>query len=223
MVFWIRLPANYAGPDLPFICNTTGSANNPGYTFAPSYGTSVAGSWGWSLFNVGASGGINVYGPVGALIEEWKWYHVAHSFKRNGTGDTYINGRLVDSRSLAPLTATVDTGLQTCIGQDPTGKYAEGADADIDDVGFFKKALTALKIQSIYAAAEVNRQSFVRKETTPTLSWVRGPGGSLTLTYVGVLQSTATVNGGWTDVAGATSPHTASNIGAAMFFRARAE
>lgn len=219
VAFWVRLPANYTGPDLPYICNAENSANNPGYTFAPSYGTSVAGSWGWSVFDT-ASTGVNVYGPVGALIEEWKWYHLVHSFDRKGVANTYLNGRLVDSRSITTI-QSVDTGKPTSIGQDPTGQYPEGAEGEIDDLGFFKKALTAFEAQSIYVAGAVNRLSFTLK-ADPTISITKA-GATTTITYAGVLQASETVNGTYTDVSAATSPYTVNATGAAKFYRARSE
>jgi hypothetical protein len=56
----------------------------------------------------------------------------------------------------------------------------------------------------------------------PTISAVRS-GGALTITYTGVLQSRALVDQGtWTDVPGATSPHTVDAAAeATRFFRAR--
>jgi len=54
---------------------------------------------------------------------------------------------------------------------------------------------------------------------TPTVS-ISSAGGSIKVTYVGTLQSATSVAGPYTDVAGATSPYTASGSGS-TFFRAR--
>lgn len=54
---------------------------------------------------------------------------------------------------------------------------------------------------------------------TPTVS-ISSTGGSIKVTYVGTLQSATSVAGPYTDVAGATSPYTASGSGS-TFFRAR--
>lgn len=56
--------------------------------------------------------------------------------------------------------------------------------------------------------------------TAPTLGAVRA-GSGLTVTFTGTLQAADTVTGPFTDVAGATSPYTATASGAAKFYRAR--
>ena len=43
--------------------------------------------------------------------------------------------------------------------------------------------------------------------------------GTVTITYEGTLQSSDSVNGGYADVAGASSPHTVNAEGAARFYR----
>jgi hypothetical protein len=58
--------------------------------------------------------------------------------------------------------------------------------------------------------------------SNPTLS-VGMVGGSVVITYTGTLNSSTSVNGAYTPVAGATSPYTVPNTGApgAMFFRSK--
>jgi len=46
-------------------------------------------------------------------------------------------------------------------------------------------------------------------------------GSSVKITYTGILQSATTVNGPWTDVAGASSPYSTPPVGGGRFFRAR--
>jgi len=57
-------------------------------------------------------------------------------------------------------------------------------------------------------------------QAPPALSIASGAAG-IRITYEGVLQSSASVTGPWADVAGASSPYTPPNLGAAGFFRAR--
>jgi len=54
----------------------------------------------------------------------------------------------------------VDTGNPATIGQDPTGQYKESGSANIDDLGVWRKSLTALEAASIYMAAVSNHLSF---------------------------------------------------------------
>jgi len=56
----------------------------------------------------------------------------------------------------------------------------------------------------------------------PTLS-LSNAGGNMVLTYSGVLQSSATVNGTYAPVAGAVSPYTVNKTGSAQFYRAASQ
>lgn len=227
VAFWVQVPYNYVGGDLPFLCNAVGSANTPGYTFAPSFGpgdTGVAGGWGWSLFD-NAAGGINVYGAVGSL-NDGQWHHLVFSFDRQGLGVTYLDSLVVDSRLITSV-GSLDTGNQTCIGQDPTGLYA-GFEwpisfALLDDLGIFRRALTPLEATAIYAAG-LNGHSFVNKVVEqPTVTVQMQQDGTLRLQWEGggTLQQADQVTGGFTDIAGAASPHTVSPSAAQKFYRVR--
>ena len=54
----------------------------------------------------------------------------------------------------------------------------------------------------------------------PTVK-ITSDGTNLTITYTGTLQSADTVNGGYTDVTGASSPYTVNTSTGSKFFRAR--
>ena len=227
VAFWVRLPYNYVGGDLPFICNAMNSANSPGYTFAPSFGpgdTGVPGSWGWSLFD-NAAGGINVYGEIGKL-NDGEWHHMVHSFDRQGLGVTYLDGLVVDSRLITSV-GNLDTGYQTCIGQDPSGLY-DGFDwplaaSDLDDVGIFRRALSQLEATSIYAAG-LSGFSFVNKVVQqPTIAVQTLPDGTLRLQWEGggTLQQSDVATGGYSDVGGAASPYPVTPTAAQKFYRVK--
>jgi len=221
VAFWVRLPLNYIFGDLPFICNALNSANNPGYTFAPSYGpgdTGVPGSWGWSLFSTSGGGGINVYGEIGA-INDGNWHHIVHSFDRQGLGITYLNGVVVHSTLITSI-GNLDTGRPTSIGQDPEGKYPESGQADLDDIGIFRRALSQLEATSIYAAG-LNGHSFVNKapvETTITVQTL--PDGTLRLQWDGggTLHQADLVTGAFEAIAGASSPYAVTPAGSQRFY-----
>lgn len=55
----------------------------------------------------------------------------------------------------------------------------------------------------------------------PTLTITRTPNASLSITFTGTLQSADTLTGAWTDVPGATSPHSVAPESPQRFFRAR--
>jgi len=105
----------------------------------------------------------------------------------------------------------------------------------IDDLGIWHTARSAADIESIYAKgvtgsdvtkASVTIPDFVEpgeivEPDEPTISLVRNGDGTVTVTYTGTLQSAATVNGPWEDVAGATSPLTVDADAPATFARTR--
>jgi hypothetical protein len=171
VAYWIRLPAGYAGGDLPFFTDAVNSTFNGGFCFAPTYGTqatgpggSLNGGWAFSLFD-GATGmnGLGVYGDAGS-INDGNWHHLVHTIDRVKGVVTYLDGvvarYVVGGGSSIAAAGNVDTGRAANIGQDPTGHYTESGSADIDDLGVWRRALTALEASSIYMAGVSNHLSF---------------------------------------------------------------
>jgi hypothetical protein len=171
VAYWIRLPAGYAGGDLPFFTTAIGSTFNGGFCFAPSYGSQGTqssgtdnGGWAFSLFDAATgSSGIVVYGDADS-INDGGWHHLVHTIDRVNGMVTYLDGvaahYAVQGGSSVAAAGNIDTGQPATIGQDPTGKYRESASADIDDLGVWRRALTALEASSIYMAAVSNHLSF---------------------------------------------------------------
>jgi hypothetical protein len=211
VAYWAKMPAGSLFGDLPFICNAAGSGFSPGYTFAPSY---KLGGWSWTL------NGTGVYGAAGS-INDGEWHHLVHTFDRAGKGITYLDGVQVDSRSVSTV-GSIDQAAPTSIGQDPTGGYGESGEADIDDIGVWRKVLTPLEAASIYIAAVSNNVSFATASVTLTLV----PAGSqmqLIWSGSGTLQATGDVTGVYTNVPGAVSPYSVSPTGARRFFRVQVQ
>jgi hypothetical protein len=171
VAYWIRLPAGYAGGDLPFFCDAVNSTFNGGFVFAPTYGSqgtqgsgSKNGGWAVSVLNaLNPGNGFGAYGDAGS-INDGAWHHLVHTFDRaNGVVVTYLDGNAANYTSEAGSIATagnIDTGQAAVIGQDPTGQYQETGSGDIDDLGVWRRALTALEAASIYMAAVSNHLSF---------------------------------------------------------------
>ena len=67
---------------------------------------------------------------------------------------------VVEAGSSIAAAGNIDTGRPAIIGQDPSGRYAESGSADMDDLGVWRRALTALEIGSIYTAGASNHLSF---------------------------------------------------------------
>jgi hypothetical protein len=172
VAYWIRLPANYAGGDLPFFTDAIGSTFNAGFCFAPTYGSqgtstttgTLNGGWAFSLFDAATgANGIGVYGDAGS-INDGNWHHLVHTIDRVNGLMTYLDGvpvrYVVAAGSSVAEAGNIDTGQPATIGQDPTGLYPESGSADIDDLGVWHRALTALEASSIYMAAVSNHLSF---------------------------------------------------------------
>jgi hypothetical protein len=173
VAYWIRLPANYAGGDLPFFTDTINSTYGPGFVFAPTYGASGTqsfgsenGGWALSLFDgLSATNGRADYGDPNT-INDGNWHHLVHTIDRVNGVATYLDGVLAhytpqagDSGS-SPYPPDLDNGHPAMIGQDPTGRYPESGSADIDDLGVWHRALSALEAASIYMAGVSNHLSF---------------------------------------------------------------
>lgn len=224
VAFWIRLPANYIGGDLPFFTTTSGSLGGQGWVFAPAYGYGIGsgaspteapvnyGSWGVSLY--GSSGaGARLYGEVGS-INDGEWHHLVYIFNRKTQVSVYQDGILARTYKISGTSTAaatdIDTGLPATIGQDPTGLYQETGAGEIDDLGVWRRALSPLEAASIYSAG-VNGQSFA---DLPPLGQANlrlvGSGSNLQILWdQGTLQQTSDLNGPWVDVAlPATSPLT---------------
>jgi hypothetical protein len=171
VAYWIRLPAGYAGGDLPFFTDALNSTFNGGFCFAPTYGTaatggpgSVNGGWAFSLYDAAtSSSGIGAYGDAGS-INDGNWHHLVHAIDRVNGMVTYLDGvparYSVQGGSSVAAAGNIDTGRPATIGQDPSGKYAESGSADMDDLGVWRRALTPLEASSIYMAGVSNHLSF---------------------------------------------------------------
>jgi hypothetical protein len=172
VAYWIRLPANYQGGDLPFFTDAINSTFNPGFAFAPTYGSQATsdntgsdnGGWALSIFNGANNGnGLAVYGDPGS-INDGNWHHLVHTIDRTNGMVTYLDGvaanYTVQGGTSIASAGNIDTGHPATIGQDPTGNYKESGSADIDDLGVWRKTLSALEAASIYMAAVSNALSF---------------------------------------------------------------
>jgi hypothetical protein len=122
---------------------------------------------------------------------------------------------------------TAQTSFQVNIGQDGTGVYhdqgsAYNIGANIDDLGIWRRALTAGEALAIYNAGQAGKdlsQAVVGPGGDLTIS-IGKQGGSWIITYSGTLYSSSTVNGTYAPVPGATSPYTVPTSAAgALFYR----
>jgi autotransporter-associated beta strand protein len=155
--FWVRQAYANVGTNLPFFGSAAGSIGaNLGFCFAPGL-TDLAspnGGWAWSLYD----GAHQDYATgLPSSISDGNWHHLAFVFSRAANVTTYLDGQQVDSRSDSYLAASIDSGNTINIGQDATGTYpAAATQADLDDLGVWRRALTQLEVSGMYLAGKDN-------------------------------------------------------------------
>lgn len=216
--YWIR----FIGPslDLPVLCNNDcGEACN-GFFFGPAF--YVSGAWAWSFAAQGyptldADGGPN-------SINDGQWHNVVSTFDRAGLGNTYLDGILVDSRSITAFAGTLDTAHIVNIGQVGTADYAVTFGADVDDLAVWRRALSPTEAQSIYLLARNYARSF--DTYGPVLLSIRKSGGTLELVWqTGTLLQADKIDQPlvtWTPVPNATAPYFRVTPGpGSKFYRVR--
>jgi len=150
--FWVRFSTWTFDP--PFVGNKDWlSGNNPGYMIAT--GTDGRLQWNYG----GAPGLRKDYDGPASTVSDAQWHHVAVTFLRAGEVLTYLDGVEVDVRDVTASLNNVDTppGLATNIGQDGRGNYTDGHavgvdDLAIDDLGIWRRVLTATEVQAIHQA-----------------------------------------------------------------------
>ncbi len=146
---------------ISFWLNVTSSASDPSIIANKDWGSSS--NPGWGIFEQGGGNlRINLTGTPGSSanrfsttstpnVRDGNWHHVLVTFWRGVAAMTFVDGQLINNSVLIP-TGTADTGLPLNIGQDGTGKYSADLNALIDDLAFWRRALTAQEAASIYTA-----------------------------------------------------------------------
>lgn len=129
------------------------SGNNPGWMIAT--GTDGRLQWNYG----GAPGLRKDYDGPAATLSDGAWHHVTVTFLRAGEVITYLDGRETDVRDVTASLNGIDTaaGLATNLGQDGTGHYTDGGSVGIDDlvmddVGIWRRVLTAAEVTAIHQA-----------------------------------------------------------------------
>src|SRR5207248_2016934 len=126
-------------------------AANPGWGIAAG----ADGSLRWNL--AGSPGSVKSYIGAPGTLTNGIWHHVAVTFQRTGNATTYLDGVVVGTNALSPSgnNLTTAAGLTLNVGQDGTGTYTNGGTAGIsaglDDLGIWRRALTANEVNLLYA------------------------------------------------------------------------
>jgi len=225
-----------------FWINYTTSTDDPAFISDKDWNSSSNLGWGIFAQNSG-SFKVNAAGPNGgsdkfntaysAVVRDGSWHLISVSYWRGQSVLTYVDGTLISSLAFATA-GTLDTSLNVNIGQDGTGIYTDGniasISAQIDDLGVWRRVLTANEIQSIYTAGQAGKDLTLQgggEVTTLELNYTRLSNGSFKLTWTAdssvKLQQSPKIGTGatWTDVTGTLGAGSATiqATNAAAFYR----
>lgn len=214
VAYWINY-TNVIG-DLPIFANSPTSLSSPGYTFAPDFN----GGAGWS-FTTSATDRRYSSSPA---VNDGNWHHVAVTSQRDGVINTYIDGVQVNSQ--LGYSGDVNTGARTVIGQgntfDYTGFASEGetnvtAAFELDDLGVWRRALSAYEVYNMFYVGKNYGQSF--DSYGPVSIVMRKAGNDVEIIWqAGTLKESTSLSGPWNAVSGATAPYYKSTPGAGQNF-----
>jgi hypothetical protein len=222
--FWAKVIAWDGDPS--FIGNKDwNSGGNQGWVLAAD----GDGHFQWNL--AGSPGSRKDYDGPPNLFSDQNWHNIVVTFTRAGNAVTYVDGAQADSRPMTADKNNVDTPVDfaTNIGQDGTGNYGSVfTDADMDDVGIWRRTLTPQEVAAIHTAglagkdlstvtmapSDLGSLAFVLSGGNLTLTWTGGPGIRL--------QKNANLDSaGWQDVPNTEGKATVvePTTGSAAFYR----
>jgi len=196
--YWIRFTGT--SWDLPVLCNNNCGEGCTGLYIGPSYNGYVDGSWAWSFADINT---IDVDGAPN-VINDGQWHNVVSTFDRTGLGITYLDGQMVSAVPIDTFNSILDTGFPMNVGQVGTADYQVNFGADVDDIGFWLRALSPTEAEGIYMAAQ-NDVSF--DTYGPVILSIQKVGSDIDLVWqAGTLLQSDTINGTYSPVPGATAP-----------------
>lgn len=151
------------------------------------------------------SGSAEIWPPTEPPITDGVWHHAA--IVQDGPAANYklyVDGVDQNVPFNSPLPSTGPGDLW--IGAADIGEYYKGL---IDDVRIYNQPLSASEINALFNVPFPPKVSVSRA------------GGTVTITFTGALQATGSLSGGWTNVAGATSPLIITNPQGTAFYRSK--
>ena len=217
VAFWTRF-SNLQGP-VPWIANNLSSLGDAGIALVPS-----PGSWSWSVndsINPRLDGGISAIDSTLNRLTDNNWHHLAFTFDRAGDAVTYLDGVRVNTTSLRPAIGwNLTTGRAWTVGQ-AGGAYPAAADFAVDDVGIWRRALSAYDVDTMYLVGQRLGLSFAADQPARYEMSIGKLGGSILLQWngPGILQSAPSPVGPWSAIPQAISPHTATPSTTRQYYR----
>jgi hypothetical protein len=152
---------------IAFWCNYTTQVSDPCFIACQNWDSSN--NQGWGIYMQGGGNmRIVVTDEFGSahkmstttkpVVRDGTWHHVLVTFNRTGNVTIYVDGNAYSSKSMAALTGVIDPGIAINIGQDNTGVYdADMTDVRMDDLGIWRRALSAGEAAAIYNAGKTGK------------------------------------------------------------------
>ena len=226
--FW----ANYTNQqdDIPFISNKDwDSSSNPGW------GIFTQGGGNYRINVTGPNQGADKFSQTDtpSTLKDGKWHHVAVSIQHAPFGQSafiygYLDGVLVTKHPMsvagtvdtsglpfsnhqtsAPAPTPIQTQFAVNVGQDGTGVYTDNHNGHLvgllDDLGVWRRAITANEVAGIYAAG--NQGKDLSQVVTPSILVIKAVGSNVVITWppnpvLKLQQSSSLHPTAWTDVPG---------------------
>ena len=167
--------------------------------------------------SIAYAGGVGEGADDAPAVDDGGWHHfvaVSDASAADFGTAIYIDGERYGVQATAPALEAETTNLY--IGENPEALNRQWI-GSIDDIGIWDRVLSADEVSALYNGG-----------TGVALSTTVGGGSAIsiefsatgvTLTFEGTLQSSDSVTGPYTDVAGATSPAEIPISGSVQFFR----
>lgn len=149
-----------------FWCSYTNQIDDPPFISNKDWMSSN--NQGWGIFTQGGGNTrINVTDDTGSAgkqnttstpnIRDGQWHHMLVSFARRSVVSVYVDGQLKTTSDMTMVKGSIDTSFPVNIGQDGTGAYTDGGSAEmvdvlIDDLGIWRRVVSAGEVTAIYNA-----------------------------------------------------------------------
>jgi hypothetical protein len=230
VAFWVKHGA-ITGEDPAYIANRDWDTSN---------------SRGWGIFAQGPPSGNDgvfrvhytvtepsivkyAYRPA-VVVNDNVWHQIAVTYQRGENVMTYFDGALKNSSPFNPAwagTNTMDTydlalPIVVNIGQDGSGDYSSAVVAAIDDVGIWRRVLTAAEVVNMYNFGQLGTNLFnVPDVTAPLLVSFTPANGAVgvvpNIAVTAIIQDQSTqvdTNSVQLFVDGVLAAHTLTKVGA---------
>lgn len=214
VAFWMKVLAGKIHTEFPVLCNSVGGTFSPGLYIGTDWNSSSPGQGGGAAWWISSPGRhvattTSLGGPY--RINDGDWHHMVVSFDRTGFAVTYLDGVPIDSTSIVGSDDMDQPGQAFNIGQDSTGSYpwfgigGPLAEAIIDDMGIWRRALSRTEAQSIYIVGQNYGRSF--DTYGPVMLSVQSAGAEIELIWqAGTLEAADEINGTYLPVPEAAAP-----------------